>query len=404
MSYKIRILWAALFLVVLPVKAYINPAGNRFPILAWYSIRPDSAITHERYLEMADCGFNVSFSHFGTRAEVAKALEACKGTGVMQMITCSDMESKTAEIVNQFKDQEMVGGWFLRDEPTCAGFPSLKAYKERVLQVDTKHCIYLNLNPNYAPLDALGVKTYREYVQRFVNEVNIGLISFDYYPIVEDHGKTYVRGSFYQNLEDAMAVSKTSNQPMWAFALSTAHDPYPVATREMLRLEVFSDLAYGAQCIQYFTYWNPRGTIWNFNTAPISMDGARTHVWYLVRDLNREIQTLAPIFLGANVISVTHTGKTIPEGTTKTEALPAPFKNLNPEAGEFIVSHLQNSDKHYLMIVNRDLHNPQTVQMEKTGKVKRIFAGNCTLTLKKNPDKINETLAPGDYLLFEWQK
>lgn len=387
----------------LPANAYKNPTGKRFPILAWYSIRPDSAITRERYLEMADCGFNISFSHFSKRAEVQKALDACRGTGVMQMVTTGDLESNTAEVVNQFKNDEMVAGWFLRDEPVCDGFKALREFKDRILSADDQHCLYLNLLPNYVSPKDLQAKDYRDYVRRFVEEVNLGQISFDNYPIIEDGQRhTSVRSEFYGNLEDAMAVSQASGQPMWAFALSTAHDPYPVATREILRLEVFSNLAYGAQCIQYFTYWNPGRSTWNFNTAPISLDGQRTHVWYLVRSLNKEIQALAPVFLGAKVLDVSHTGETIPQQTHRLSSLPAPFTGLNPNDGAFIVSHMQNGEKNYLLIVNRDLHDAHAVQMERTGKAKQVIYEKQALCFRKAPSKISQTLGPGDYLLFQW--
>ncbi|MBP3773756.1 MAG: beta-galactosidase, partial [Bacteroidaceae bacterium] len=306
-------------------RAYKNPTPGRFPILAWYSIRPDSAVTHARYQEMAACGFNISFSHFSTADEVAKALEACQGTGVTQMVMTADLEKNTADVVNRFKHHPMVSGWFLRDEPTTHGFADLRAFRDRVLAADTTHLVYLNLLPNYVNPKALGTKDYREYVQRFADEVDLGLISYDHYPVVEDANGLHLRDRFYENLEDVLAVSRQTGQPMWAFCLSTAHDPYPVATREALRLEAFSNLAYGAQCIQYFTYWNPGGTTWNFHTAPISMDGHRTHVYYLVKDLNQEIQHLARIFLSAQVVSVAHTGPSIPKGTKPLTALPAPF-------------------------------------------------------------------------------
>lgn len=384
-------------------KGYINPTKKRFPILAWYSIRPDSAITKVRYQEMSEAGFNISFSHFTERAEVAKALEASKGTGVMQMITCKDLESKTAEVINQFKKEKMVAGWFLRDEPTCSSFKELRAFKDRVLANDNKHLVYLNLNPNYASLSFLGTKNYIDYLRRFVDEVNLGIISFDYYPIISEYRKNpYIRSTFYKNLEDVLAVSQESDQPMWAFALSTAHGPYPVATREMLRLEVFSDLAYGAQCIQYFTYWNPQGTIWDFNTAPISMDGHRTHVYYLIQDLNHEIQNLAPVFLGAKVVSIAHTGKDIPIGTHRLRSLPPPFSNLETNNGTFLVSHLQNGMNHYLMILNNNLNDSEKLSLKKNKKVKHILSSGKID--KKNKNQINATLTPGDYLLFKWKE
>ena len=58
---------------------YKNPTGKEFPILAWYSVLGDSNQTKERYQELREAGFNISFPHFGTAAELEKGLAACKG-------------------------------------------------------------------------------------------------------------------------------------------------------------------------------------------------------------------------------------------------------------------------------------------------------------------------------------
>ncbi|MDE7396324.1 MAG: hypothetical protein K2M98_01210, partial [Muribaculum sp.] len=54
--------------------SYVNPVAPEFPILAWYSILPDSAQTPERYNELREAGFNISFSHFKTNEQIDTAL------------------------------------------------------------------------------------------------------------------------------------------------------------------------------------------------------------------------------------------------------------------------------------------------------------------------------------------
>ena len=93
---------------------------------------------------------------------------------------------------------------------------------------------------------------------------------------------------------------------------------YKIPTLPELRLQVFSDLAYGAQAIQYFTY---RGL----------QHDEPTEVYNLVKTVNQEVQQLAGIFLGAQVISVSHTGSEIPEGTTALGSLPTPIKIIDYE-------------------------------------------------------------------------
>ena len=379
---------------------YRNPVGKEFPILAWYSIRPESEQTKERYQELHEAGFNISFTHFGRVEEVEKGLEACKGTGVKIMVTTLDFEANASTVVSKLKSHPMVAGWFLRDEPVAKDFAGLRNFKDRIWEQDTTHMLYLNLLPNYVPSKNLGTHSYKEYLQRFVDEIDLGFFSFDNYPVIVTEKKdTLLRDLFYSNLEDALATSKETGEPFWAFALSTAHDPYPVATREMLRLEVFSNLAYGAQGIQYFTYWNPGNTgTWNFNTAPISLDGHRTHVYYLVKELNQEIKRLTPVFLGASIIDAAHIGTDIPKGTHRPSSLPFPFQEINTDGPGLLVSHFRNNKKTYLMVVNRDLHHRQTVTVRKNGKVTRIKNGDSFTDHTKESRFL---LNPGDYLLYK---
>ena len=94
-----------------------------------------------------------------------------------------------------------------------------------------------------------------------------------------------------------------------ATAHSTSHYHYPVPTIGHLRLQMYADLAYGAQCLQYFTYWTPVGTRWDFHAAPLNADGTKNETYCLIRDFNKEIQARADVFLGCEVRKVSHVGE-----------------------------------------------------------------------------------------------
>ena len=92
------------------------------------------------------------------------------------MVMSGALENNTAETVNRFKRDEGVAGWFLRDEPTSLSFPQMKAFRDRILQEDTTHMLYLNLLPVYVSPKDLGTTSYREYLKRFVDEVDLGFL------------------------------------------------------------------------------------------------------------------------------------------------------------------------------------------------------------------------------------
>ena len=199
---------------------YTNPTGDEFPILAWFSLLGDE-VSKERYEEMAEAGFNISFSHFGSAEQVEQALEVSQGTGVKILITCAEMYDDTENTVKRFRHHPQTVGYFLRDEPTGADFPALAKMAEDIRRADDTKLLYLNLFPIYVPAEHLGAESYADHVAQFIHDVKLGMVSFDNYPVTWDG----VRAEFYANLEDVAAEAKKAGIPFWAFSLATAHDP-----------------------------------------------------------------------------------------------------------------------------------------------------------------------------------
>lgn len=378
---------------------YHNPTGKEFPILAWFSVLGDENLTPERYKELRDAGFNISFSHFSNTESLEKGLKACRGTGVKIMVTCAELENNTTETVNRYKSDKSIAGWFLRDEPTTDGFDDLRKFRDKIHAADKKHLMYLNLLPSIVSPGDLKADSYEDYVQKFVDKVNITQISYDFYPIVDDNYRIVVRPQFYDNLEMVRKVSLKSDYPFWAFCLSTAHDPYPIPNDTHLRVEAFSALAYGAQCIQYFTYWNPGTDIWNFHNAPIDVRGNKTSVYYKVKRINREIHGLTKVFLGAKATDVSHTGDNIPQGTKPLGTMPDKFQSIKSDGEGILVSQLVNGKNKYVMFVNRSIDFPQNVDFYLGDDVVRVFP--CGKTEKLGVGKQTVTLTPGNYAIFK---
>lgn len=177
-------------------KRKIAPITKQLPVLAWFSISAENT-SLDRYLELKDAGFTHSFSHTRTADEVALQLDTAQLAGVKLIITCRELESETKATVNRFKNHPALDGYFLRDEPDRTAFAALGEWARKIESVDKKHYCYLNLLPTYAGLEALKTKSYREYVNLFIKEVNLPFVSFDNYPVV---GDSSVRDDFYENL------------------------------------------------------------------------------------------------------------------------------------------------------------------------------------------------------------
>ena len=138
--------------------AYKNPTPGEFPILGWYSI-PDSASTRQRYNEMREAGFNISFSHFTDNAQISRAAKACRGTGIKIIAGSPQLEASTKESIDSLKQYGEIAGWFLRDEPVVSGFGYLSQFRDSVYAADTTRLVYLNLFPRMVVPKNLGTAT-----------------------------------------------------------------------------------------------------------------------------------------------------------------------------------------------------------------------------------------------------
>ncbi len=367
---------------------------NQIPILAWYSIPPEET-TLARYLELKESGITHNLSFFNDAESMSGALDTAWKAGIKMIVYCPELKTATEETVKRFMDHPAVSGYMLRDEPNRSDFPELAEWARKIRKTDDNNFCYLNLFPNYASEEQLGTKTYKEHVDLFVREVPVQFISFDHYPILGDS----LRANWYENLEIISEAARESAKPFWAFALSVAHGKYPVPTLAQLRLQVFSDLAYGAQGIQYFTYWTPFDTTWKFNNGPVTLDGKRTVVYDRIKEVNKEIVSLSNVFLGAKVMSVSHTGL-IPQGTRPLTILPKPIRILKTLGTGAVVSHLENGTSSYLVIVNRDFRNPLNLYIECENNVRKIFKDGSSAPANAYQSKTE--IDPGDIAIYTW--
>lgn len=368
------------------------------PVLAWIG-PPANQTTPERYRELADAGFNLGFSAFPDADAMARALDVAHAAGVKLMISCPELRQDPESTVRRFMGHPATAGYYLRDEPNASDFKALGDWTRRIRALDNTHPCYLNLFPTYASPKQLGTSTYREHVDRFLAEVPVQVLSFDHYPIVGEQ----LRADWYQNLEIIAAAAKRAHKPFWAFALSVAHNPYPVATVDGLRLQVFSNLAYGAQAIQYFTYWTPQSAQWSFHRAPIETDGTRTEVYDRVRQVNTEIQALARVFQTARVIDVAHLGVTLPRGTQRYEPT-APVVAIDTGDRGAVISRLRGPAHEFLVVVNRELKASTTLHV-------RFGQGARTYVLDRRgiPQRLagrefDDIVTPGDIRVFAWSR
>lgn len=313
------------------------------PVVGWYGV-PAASTSDENFQTMREAGFTHSQSYTYTRVqEVEAALDSAYEAG-MKLIP--NFTGDRAYFSSLFKDHPALEAYFLYDEPDASLFASLAAQVQDVATLDADHWSYINL---YAGDES--------YVNSYLSTVPVEVLSFDQYPITTG---SVVSADFYSNLERFSQKASTADMPLWCFALSTAHWDFPVPNLSHLRFQMYSNLAYGAQGLQYFTYWHPGSP---FSDAPVDTNGLPTATWDVVQSMNQEIAGLSDVFVGAEVVEVGHTGASIPTGTTLYQPSGSILSLTTTGSSGAVVSELTNGLQEYVVIVNRDLANTMTLDI-----------------------------------------
>ncbi|MBO7051998.1 MAG: beta-galactosidase [Prevotella sp.] len=378
-------------------------AKEGMPIIAYFGV-PDWQTTEENFRVFSECGFTVSlYPHYPNIDLLRKACRYAEKHSVQVLGKCPEMVSSPAYAVNILKQEKGFFGYFIQDEPNA---PDIRKREKEIVAIrryDNEHPCYINLHPYYHKEwvePTLKVKTYEEYL-KVASAASCQQISFDFYPVTT----AGIRPTWYHNLEMIRKESLKSGKPFWGFVLSMPHDVpftpntyYPTPTIAAMRLQIYSNLAYGAQAIQYFTYWTPSNEEgFNFHDAPISRDGKKTKTYAVVQQMNKELSVVSRLFYGAKVTSVRHLGGALPEGTSRQNTMPVNLKQLKVVSAKgAIISLLNKEGKQYMAIVNKDPQRAMTVLIEKKNDTPR----HVTKELKEEAMKQRYVVPAGDVLLF----
>lgn len=375
------------------------PGEDTIPILAWYSITPDFA-SRERFEELKDAGFNLSFTcgEFSD-GEAIRVLDFASTVGMKCIFMSKNLSSAPEKVVPLVKDHPALAGYHLKDEPGEGEFPALGDLCRRIRALDPNHFCYLNLLPNYG-VERSGL-SYVEHIRKSAEMVPTEFLSYDQYGIYVDKktGGFRLLGTYYRNLETFASECRRLRKPFWAFALSLGHGSRPLPDLAQLRFQMYNNLAYGAQGLQYFTYWMPDTNKHVFAGSPIGLSRRRGHVYERVREMNAEIQRRAFVFKGAEVQWTRHTGASLPAGTVRLEELPPFVEALDTKGRDAVVSLLVKGSRRFLVIVNGSYREPLDAVIRFSGEVRRIRRDGTSVDARAYDE--NYRIDPGDCEIFE---
>lgn len=194
-----------------------------------------------------------------------------------------------------FADHPAVWGIDIGDEPSALDFPHYGKVFERVCAQFPNQFPYLNLYPGYAMVpwntpqqvtEQLGVESYREYIDRYCENVQSDYICFDFYPYAADVEQ------FWNNLRIVADACQSTNRSLWTVLQVNSHDADVWTSANRLRFQAYSALAFGAECI----FWACYTAGWWHNQV-LDERGEKTQQYEKLQRVNAELKSLGQTYM-----------------------------------------------------------------------------------------------------------
>lgn len=379
---------------------YSDATRPRVESLGYYGFKSWNA-TLENYQKLADAGITIvtvetDEEDYLHQMDLARAV-GIKVLAVIGWATSGWYDSMSEEslarlekLVDGLKDRPELYGYHIYDEPSVNLIYKLMAIEDRMSKLDPDHPIYVNLHPN-ASAGSLGVNNYYDYVEAFASMMHLKQLSFDIYPVLED-GTT--QSDWHMCLSTVADAAKRHGIPLWTFAASCWIDQESVIlhrarpTVANILLQVYTNLAYGAQAVQYFTIQDYSGTSY----APIMRDGTWTDAYLKLQAANLTMQKRSFIFKDCNVTRIRQTGLSEShENALSSVDFPPEINGLKISFSA-TVSFVENEGNLYMVVVNNywgvdqkvtvDLNAP-AYSIDSEGQFHELATGETELELPR---------------------
>ncbi|MBT1070963.1 hypothetical protein [Pelotalea chapellei] len=397
-------LLCGLFVVLNATNAQALSSKNEKFIITFWSPPP---FTSESLSKAVIEGFNLT-------SPDEYRLDMVSKSGMMSMlknslltpstIDTSEGRAKLDLLINRVKDHPSLKAYYITDEPKASDFPGLAKLVAYLRERDPKHFAFINLPPIYASNTQLGVNgtpvhAYQEYLQRFIEEVNPSLISYDHYHFF----KTGDGDQFFLNLELIRKFSLKHGLPFWnTIQASTVESNWRTVNANELRWLVYTTLAYGARGISYFLYWGPV----TYGGGGLYQGGIKTPLVDSAAVINKELAAVGSILIKLDSMGVYHTSP-LPPGTNPVP-VSSPVQFIRPE-NIILALFGRNNVITTFMVVNRNYKIPVLTQLtigQGVIDIEEFDRRTMKWRIYQNRkgQVISVTIAPGDGRVFRFIK
>ena len=207
--------------------------------------------------------------------------------------------------VPSYVDKENFLGYCVVDEPNPTQLQSLQTMKNTWDQSALKDkMFFINLNPSYS--SNVG-SSYSEYVRMYTEDLGLGMVSFDYYPLFKSSftDEVCIREDWLYNFGIASYYARKNNVPLWYTLLTTEHNAgglyYINPSAKDIEYQMYVALAFGTQ---YLIHYTMTATNADHLNPIIDKDGKFTDSYYDAKEAAEAIRQWDSVYMNFKNVGV----------------------------------------------------------------------------------------------------
>ncbi len=269
--------------------------------------------------------------------------------------------AKFNPVIDKFKDNPSIIGYFLCDEPNREGYgyKNLNKAVQYLRKIAPEKMSFISILATSGDFFSNVWGGEDGYVEKFIDQVQPDILSYNLYPFT-DYANHPFDNSFYKNMQVYRKYALLYDIPHFNCIqiYGSAEYNLRMPTIDEIRFQIYTSLAYGVKGFHHFIlYWNN----WGFMEQPNC-----TELLPGFRKLNQEINALGPYILPLTSTSIYHILNT---PYSCSEMPSDAFVQTASNNADLVVGMFQD-DKHadYMILTNKDYQDSvsTTITLNKT--------------------------------------
>ena len=271
-------------------------------------------------------------------------------------------ETDIRKVIAEKRKWKCVVGYYIWDEPYFEEqFDLCRKLTDDCEDEDPSALAFTVANPSYNAFFGWKNNAFPAYIERFADQIDPPVLSFDYYPIgnPEQNEQAQLDNSpMWCDLAAVKRIADARNIPFWFYYQGVNLHKVPTFTFPMIRLSMYAGAMYGAKALQHYCALD----------AIVDAEGNRLPFFEPQKQINAEFKALGDTLMALECKHVFHDDSCLPDFEPMKQyaehiadsaflADPLPYRT---SVGEFEDAY----GNRYMMVLNRDYHSDKTVTLK----------------------------------------